>query len=236
MTLTLAIFDYGAGNIFSLKNSLEREEGAAKVHVISDFEDHTLRDDCDGLLLPGVGNFDPAMKAVTRHSQDGFARYVRDKMPVLGICLGMEMFFSASQEGREPGLAIMRGKVVGLPDTLKVPHMGWNSLQIRDSGSRLLEGVADGSWVYFVHSYMAFLSGNNGKDTACSFDECDMPQQQPQQQITHDCTVTAESNYNDLVIPAAVEYGNYFGTQFHPEKSGPVGRQMIRNFLGVCRR
>lgn len=222
----VAIFDYGAGNIFSLKNSLEREGAAAD--VICDFAARPggsgdaaadAAKHYDGLLLPGVGNFDPAMRAVTRDSKSGFSDYVGHGMPVLGICLGMEMFFSGSQEGSEPGLGVMSGEVAALPDTMKVPHMGWNSLQIRRRG-RLLEGVEDGAWVYFVHSYMAQL----------------LPAPPPPGGGAGGDVVTAESSYNDVVIPAAVEYRNYIGTQFHPEKSGPVGRQMIRNFLGVCRR
>ena len=231
----VAIFDYGAGNIFSLKNSLERE--GATADVICDFAarpggdgDHNRDNNgggdaaadaagrYDGLLLPGVGNFDPAMKAVTRDPERGFSDYVGHGMPVLGICLGMEMFFARSQEGSETGLGVMSGEVAALPNTMKVPHMGWNSLQIRRRRGRLLEGVEDGAWVYFVHSYMARL-----------------PAPPPPGGADVD-VVTAESSYNDIIIPAAVEYKNYLGTQFHPEKSGPVGRQMIRNFLGVCRR
>lgn len=211
----VAIFDYGAGNIFSLKNSLQRE--GASVHVISDF--HSSVENFDGLLLPGVGNFDPAMKAITKTSAENFVTYVsKDKMPVLGICLGMEMFFARSQEGGLPGLGVLDGEVIMLPDTMKVPHMGWNSLRIRNSASRLLEGVPDESWVYFVHSYMARVEAQK-KGGARS-----------------DVIITADSDYNGVLIPASVEYCNYFGTQFHPEKSGPVGRQMIRNFLKVCRR
>ena len=229
MAATVAIFDYGAGNIFSLKNSLERE-GAAAVHVISDFEPDSSY---DGLLLPGVGNFDPAMRALTRDSRDGFARYVKDGMPVLGICLGMEMFFAKSQEGSEPGLGVMQGDVISLPDTIKVPHMGWNNLQICSTGSRLLDGVKDGSWVYFVHSYVASIpAANNGLPADASMELGT---------TTHDSinkagVITAQCDYNNIIIPAAVEYKNYFGTQFHPEKSGTVGRKMIQNFLEVCSR
>lgn len=216
----VAIFDYGAGNIFSLKNSLQRE--GAVVDIISDFRDDNIVKNFDGLLLPGVGNFDPAMKSVTKTSQNDFVNYVKDTIPVLGICLGMEMFFAKSQEGRQSGLNVLDGEVVILPDTIKVPHMGWNSLLIRNSDSLLLEGVKNESWVYFVHSYMAkmhtsssdFIVDNSG--------------------IIHTDVITSESDYNGIKIPASVEYKNYFGTQFHPEKSGLVGRQMIRNFLKVC--
>ena len=196
---SLAIFDYGAGNIFSLRNSLERE--GAKVDVIADFEGFKRY---DGLLLPGVGNFDPAVRSMEKKQ---FHEFVADSTPVLGICLGMEMFFESSQEGVEKGLGVMDGKVVVLPPSLKVPHMGWNDLEIKKPG-RLLDGVEDGSWVYFVHSYRA----------------------EPASDV-----VTAESDYG-VRIPAVVEQGNYFGTQFHPEKSGSAGKAMIRNFIRECKK
>ena len=196
---TLAIFDYGAGNIFSLKNSLEKS-GAA-VDVISSFEGKPRH---DGLLLPGVGNFDPAIRSIAKA---GFREYASG-MPVLGICLGMEVFFETSQEGAERGLAVIEGNVVVLPRSMKVPHMGWNSLEIKRPG-RLLEGVKDGSWVYFVHSYRAEPASQD--------------------------VVTAESDYG-IRVPAVVEQGNYFGTQFHPEKSGSTGRKMIQNFIRECKK
>lgn len=197
---SLAIFDYGAGNIFSLKNSLERE--GATVDVIDDFG---RQNSYDGLLLPGVGNFDPAVRSMERTR---FCEFVGDATPVLGICLGMEMFFERSQEGVETGLGVMDGQVVVLPPSLKVPHMGWNDLEIKKPG-RLLEGVKDGSWAYFVHSYRAEPASGD--------------------------IVTAESDYG-VRIPAVVEQGNYFGTQFHPEKSGSAGKAMIRNFIRECRK
>lgn len=196
----VAIFDYGAGNIFSLRHSLER--AGAYVDIITDFEEPNTY---SGLLLPGVGHFDPAMRSIG--SCEGFAKYVGG-MPVLGICLGMEIFFEASQEGHKPGLGVMGGDVAVLPPTLKVPHMGWNSLDLVRP-CRLLDGIEDGSWVYFVHSYMARPNPAN--------------------------VVVAESDYN-ISVPAVVERDNLFGTQFHPEKSGAVGRQMINNFLDVCKR
>ena len=153
------------------------------------------------------------MRSIARASRGMLVDHIRGGMPVLGICLGMEMFFARSEEGREPGLDVVDGAVTALPGGMKVPHMGWNRLSIRRPG-RLLEGVEDGSWAYFVHSYMA-RPGDGG----------------PGGKIT-----TAETDYNGVTIPAAVEYGSLLGTQFHPEKSGPVGRKMIRNFLEVCRR
>ena len=145
----VAIIDYGAGNIFSLKNSLEKNN--AEVNIITSFE---KANNYSGILLPGVGNFDPAVRSIRDYSKIEFRDYVRDKIPVLGICLGMEMFFEKSEEGNEKGLGIMEGEVIILPETMKVPHMGWNNIEIKKP-SRILEGIKDGSWVYFVHSYRA---------------------------------------------------------------------------------
>ena len=199
----VAIFDYGAGNIFSLKNSFEN--AGASVDVITNFD---KPNEYSGLLLPGVGNFDPAIKSITQSSQTGFKDFVKDITPVLGICLGMEMFFEKSEEGKEKGLGIMDGEVIVLPDTMKVPHMGWNNLEIKKPGI-LLEGVENGSWVYFVHSYIAKPNSND--------------------------VITAESDYG-IKVPAIVEQDNFFGTQFHPEKSSSVGKIMIKNFLDVCKK
>ncbi len=198
----LAIFDYGAGNIFSLKNSLEKT--GATVDVITDFDKPNIY---SGLLLPGVGNFDPAIKSISKSKTD-FNDYVKDNTPVLGICLGMEMFFEKSEEGNEKGLGVINGDVIILPPSMKVPHMGWNNLEIKKSG-KILEGVKDNTWVYFVHSYRVNPTNND--------------------------VITAESDYG-IKVPAVVEQGNFFGTQFHPEKSGKVGKIMIQNFLDVCKK
>lgn len=198
----LAIFDYGAGNIFSLKNSLEK--AGATVDVITDFD---RPNNYSGLLLPGVGNFDPAIKSITKISKTDFKEFV-DTTPVLGICLGMEMFFEKSEEGKEKGLNVIDGEVIVLPSSLKVPHMGWNDLEIKKPG-KILQGVENGSWVYFVHSYRVKPASSD--------------------------VITAESDYG-IKVPAVVEQDNFIGTQFHPEKSGSVGKIMINNFLDVCKR
>ncbi len=199
----LAIFDYGAGNIFSLKNSFQKT--GAQVDVITNFD---KPNNYSGLLLPGVGNFDPAIKSIVDLSKNNFKDFVSDSTPVLGICLGMEMFFEKSEEGNEKGLNVMSGEVIVLPSSMKVPHMGWNDLEIKKPG-KILEGVPNGSWVYFVHSYRA--------------------------KPKSDKIITAESDYG-IKVPAVVEQDNFFGTQFHPEKSGAVGKIMINNFLDVCKR
>ena len=195
----IAIFDYGAGNIFSLKNALEKQNATVEVHTrVENLKGY------DGIFLPGVGNFDPAIQSINRNSTD-FIKVVGDT-PVFGICLGMEMFFEQSQEGNEKGLGIINGDVIVLPNTLKVPHMGWNALEIKQE-NKILEGVEDGSWVYFVHSYRA--------------------------NPTTPDVIIAESDYN-VKVPAIVQKDNYFGTQFHPEKSGAVGAIMLKNFLREC--
>ena len=198
----VAIFDYGAGNIFSLKNSLEKV--GATVDIITNFD---KPNEYSGLLLPGVGNFDPAMNSIRNFSKTQFLDYI-DNMPVLGICLGMEMFFEKSEEGKEKGLGVLDGEVIILPNSMKVPHMGWNNLEIKKPG-KLLEGVENDSWVYFVHSYRVKPNSND--------------------------IITAESDYG-IKVPAVVEQDNFFGTQFHPEKSSSVGKIMLKNFLDVCKK
>ena len=226
----VAIFDYGAGNLFSLKAALERN-GAGNVSIIRDMKS---LDNFDGLVLPGVGNFDPAIASIGKDKELLIAA-IECKMPVFGICLGMEMLFNCSQEGALEGLNIINGKVLMLDKKkVKVPHMGWNNLQLVkhrsnildkswrrsnqiyskniDDGnsSRLLHNIRDNSWVYFVHSYR-IVPGRS------------------ERQI-----VVANSKYGDNQIPAVIERDNIFGTQFHPEKSGPIGSQIIRNFLRIC--
>ena len=201
--VSVAIFDYGAGNIFSLKNSLEKV--GATVDVITNFDNENTY---SGLLLPGVGNFDPAMNSIRNFSKIQFKEYVGN-MPVLGICLGMEMFFEKSEEGKEKGLNVIEGEVIILPfSSMKVPHMGWNNLEIKKSG-KILEGVENDSWVYFVHSYRVKPESNN--------------------------IITAESDYG-IKVPAVVEHDNFYGTQFHPEKSSTVGTIMLENFLKECKK
>ena len=199
--VSVAIFDYGAGNIFSLKNSLEKV--GATVSVITDFD---KPNNFSGIFLPGVGNFDPAMVSISK-STTSFLDFVKET-PVFGICLGMEMFFKQSQEGNEKGLNVIDGEVISLPNSLKVPHMGWNDLQIKEPGV-ILNGVKNGSWVYFVHSFRA--------------------------KPDSDDVITAESDYG-IKVPAVVEKDNFYGTQFHPEKSGDVGKIMLKNFLDVCKK
>jgi len=201
--VNLAIFDYGAGNIFSLKNSLEK--AGATVDVITNFNKPNIY---SGLLLPGVGNFDPAVKSIRQHSKTDFKDFIKENTPVLGICLGLEMFFEKSEEGKEKGLSVMEGEVIILPNKFKIPHMGWNNLKLRKANP-LMDGIPDSSWVYFVHSYMAKPKNDN--------------------------IIVADSDYG-IAVPALVNKGTLYGTQFHPEKSGKVGSLMIQNFLRECKK
>ena len=199
----LAIFDYGAGNLFSLESSM-RKNGAKQVSIIRDMD--TL-DEFDGLVLPGVGNFDPAIislepfkRALEKASVTG--------TPILGICLGMEMFLERSEEGKLNGLKLLKGYVKMLDKKkVKVPHIGWNNLNITNRSSKLLSGVQNESWVYFVHSYRI---------------------------VSQEKEITMASTEYGTIFPVVIEKGNVFGTQFHPEKSGVIGEKIIRNFIGVC--
>ena len=201
----IAIFDYGAGNLFSLKSALERNK--AKSVVVDIIYNLKELPKFDGLVLPGVGNFDPAIRSI-EGSAGHLDKAIDNCTPVLGICLGMEILFDKSEEGRLEGLKILEGEVIMLPKgKVKIPHMGWNNLQIKGE-SKLLKGVKDDSWVYFVHSYKSVPKDRR--------------------------IVVATSDYG-VSIPAVIEKGNLIGVQFHPEKSGNVGALMIKNFIELCK-
>ena len=190
----VGMIDHGAGNIRSLRTAIERAGGEVDVITNPDAK-------YPGYVIPGVGNFDRVMPTMEAFRDSLTA------VPVLGICIGMHVLHESSQEGVMPGLGVLPGNVVRIPDTEKVPHMGWNTIDVV-SQSPLFDGVESDSWVYYMHSYMSVLV---------------------------DDSVTAVSDYGGS-IPAAVEKDNYFGTQFHPEKSKDTGRRVLENFLGVCRR
>ncbi len=197
-----AIIDYDAGNLRSVAKALEAL--GEQVCVTRD-RDRILG--ADRVVLPGVGAFGDAME---RLSQYGLVDVVREAAgsgrPFLGICLGLQLLFESSEEspGAE-GLGVFKGRILRIPDSagLKIPHMGWNSLEITE-GSRLFSGVSQGSFVYFVHSYYL--------------------------QAEDQDLVAAAAEYG-VRIHAAVERGNVCACQFHPEKSGDVGLKILRNFL-----
>lgn len=161
----------------------------------------------DGLVLPGVGNFDSAISSMQKDAVT-LNTAVNDGMPILGICLGLEMLFNKSEEGILDGLKVLEGEVLMLPrKRVKVPHMGWNNLRIVMTDCKLLKGIPQDSWVYFVHSYHI-----EPKDEKL---------------------VAATTDYGSK-LPVVVERYNLFGTQFHPEKSGKIGAQIMKNFVNVC--
>jgi imidazole glycerol-phosphate synthase subunit HisH len=198
----IAILDYGAGNLFNLRQSILRN-GGETVSIVDNLNGLSK---FDGLILPGVGNFDSAIQTIRKDSSL-FMDAINDGMPVLGICLGLEMLFDRSEEGTMDGLMVLPGEVLLLPrKQVKVPHMGWNNLE-PIKYSKLLNGIDDGAWVYFVHSY--HINPRNKS------------------------IIVATSEYGDI-LPVAIERKNVFGTQFHPEKSGIVGSKIIKNFLAIC--
>ena len=198
--VNVAIFDFGSGNLFSLKVALERLN--AEVQIIHEIPDLNK---FNGLILPGVGTFDPAIKSIRNYTKQ-IHGIIKDSIPILGICLGMEIIFNESEEGRMKGLSILDGEVVLLPKKKKIPHMGWNKIRlVKDS--RLLKGLNDNNWFYFVHSY--YVKPRNSK------------------------VIVAESEYG-IEFPAVIEFENFFGTQFHPEKSSRAGALMLKNFLREC--
>ena len=199
----IGIIDYGVGNLFSLCSSCKAI--GEEAFVSGDAEELAK---ADRLILPGVGAFEDAAKKLR---DTGMADFVRAQAaagkPLLGICLGMQLLFERSYEyGCHEGLGLLKGQVVPmegkLPATLKIPHMGWNALDVRRG--TLLEGLS-GQYVYFVHSFFA----ENCDDSLAAVTEYGIP------------------------ITAAVEKGNIFGCQFHPEKSGSVGLSILRKFAEV---
>ena len=196
----IAIIDYGAGNLFSVKNALDF---LGLENKITNSADDLRR--ADRLILPGVGAFPDAMRMLGETGLISVIREEVQKKPLLGICLGMQMLFEKGYEfGETDGLGLIPGsvKLMHPAGDLPVPHIGWNSLE-KNVPCRLLDKCADGEYVYFVHSFMAKPSDEND--------------------------LAAVTDYGTRV-PAMVARGNLFGCQFHPEKSGEVGLQMLRNF------
>ena len=199
----IAIFDFGAGNLFNLHQSLLRN-GAHTVDIV-----RTLKglENYNGLVLPGVGNFDSAISSIQKDAPS-LSMAVANAMPVLGICLGLEMLFDKSEEGILDGLKLLDGEVLMLPKRkVKVPHIGLNNLRIVNRASSLLKGIPQDSWVYFVHSYHIEPKDQN--------------------------LIAATADYGSK-LPVVIERSNLFGTQFHPEKSGKIGAQIMKNFIKFC--
>ncbi|GGA49615.1 imidazole glycerol phosphate synthase subunit HisH [Paenibacillus physcomitrellae] len=202
--MAIAIVDYGLGNLHSVSKAIERLGGEGVVTA-----DPEVILGADGVLLPGVGAFGDAMEHLRSSGLDAVTRQAAESgTPLLGICLGMQLLFNEGEEhGTHAGLGLLPGRVVRFEGgTLKVPHMGWNRLEFRQPESPLLRGLAEGH-VYFVHSYHA-LAERPGD-------------------------LIAVTDYGRPVT-AIVGHGNVFGMQFHPEKSGQLGMQLLDNFLRLA--
>lgn len=197
----IAIIDYGAGNIRSVEKALHFIGCAAVVT-----KDPAVLERADAAILPGVGAFGDAMHALRERAlEEPIRAFIASGKPFLGICLGLQILFESSEESPGvQGLGILKGKIVRIPaiDGLKVPHMGWNSLDIQKAGG-LFADTPKAPYVYFVHSYYL--------------------------QAAEDI-VTATAAYG-VTIHAAVQKGNLFACQFHPEKSGALGIALLKNFV-----
>ena len=203
----IAVIDYDAGNIRSVEKAL-----AFLGEEVCISADPEVILSADAAILPGVGAFGVAMDRLRERGLDRVVSefVLSEKKPFLGICLGLQLLFEKSEEDPEAeGLSLLKGKIRRIPSEggRKVPQIGWNSLSFPKE-SRLFQGIPEGSYVYFVHSY--YLDAGD-RDV-----------------------VAAETEYG-VTIHAAVENGNLFACQFHPEKSGAMGLQILRNFIGVVK-
>lgn len=199
----IAIIDYDAGNIRSVENALN----SLGIENVVTSNPAVIRA-ADRVILPGVGAFGDAMKKLEDRGLTEVIREAAAEKPFLGICLGLQLLFDSSEEAPGvKGLSVLPGEIVRIPEGggRKIPHIGWNDLSFPKE-SELFRGVAEGSYVYFVHSY--YLRAEHPEDVA------------------------ATTEYG-VTIHAAVSHGKVFACQFHPEKSGDVGMQILRNFAAV---
>ena len=206
MKCMIAIIDYDAGNIKSVEKALQF---LGETPVVTRDRETILK--AEKVILPGVGSFGDAMGRIRTYGLEKVIHeVVGKKTPFMGICLGLQLFFDSSEEcPGVKGLGLLPGEIIRIPagDGLKIPHMGWNSLNLINGG-RLFTGIENGSYVYFVHSY--YLKAHDPK------------------------IVKATTEYGTL-IHAAVEKDHLFACQFHPEKSSDVGMKILKNFINIGR-
>lgn len=196
--MKLGIVDYGVGNIFSLQNAFSY---IGVDTIVS--KDAKVLDNCTGIILPGVGAFGDAASNLAESGLDAVLKNQAAKgKPILGICLGMQLLYDYSTEGGSiRGLGLLKGWIDRLPEGIKVPHMGWNIMELRNE-CRALKGISDKDYVYFVHSYYARVENSSELCAVCR---------------------------HGVEIAAAVKKDNILGIQFHPEKSGETGVKILKN-------
>jgi imidazole glycerol-phosphate synthase subunit HisH len=199
----VAVLDYGVGNLHSAAKALDR--AGADVRVVATVEEAA---GAAGLVVPGVGAYGACLTGLSSAGgAAAVAGWLEGGRPLLGICVGMQLLFEASDEGPvADGAGVLPGKIRRLHGPVKIPHIGWDEVTVRP-GSRLLAGLGDGTRFYFVHSYAPEPDGE---------------------------AVAAVCDYGGR-FAAAVEHGNLFGTQFHPEKSGAAGLALLANFVAEVR-
>ena len=197
----VAVLDYGVGNLHSAAKALDR--AGADVRVVPTVEEAA---GAAGLVVPGVGAYGACLSGLaSAGGAAAVAGWLESGRPLLGICVGMQLLFEASEEGPvSDGVGVVPGKIRRLTGDVKIPHIGWDEVTVRP-GSRLFAGLGDGTRFYFVHSYAPEPDG---------------------------AAVAAVCDYGGR-FAAAVEHGNLFGTQFHPEKSGQAGLALLANFVTV---
>jgi glutamine amidotransferase len=199
----VTVVNYGVGNLRSIKRGLEKAGAAVEIT-----HNPTGLRRSDAIVLPGVGAFAPAVKNMAPIA-DVVAEAMKEGKPILGVCLGLQLLFTRSSEGGSiRGLDFLSGDIIKLPETVKTPQMGWNTLNIVQSHP-LLEGIKDGSYVYFVHSYYPQPSDPD--------------------------VIVATTEYG-VKFPSMVAKKNLFATQFHPEKSSKTGLTMLKNFVRIVKR
>ncbi|PUA31436.1 MAG: imidazole glycerol phosphate synthase subunit HisH [Candidatus Terraquivivens tikiterensis] len=197
--MRVVVLDYGVGNLYSIRHSLIRVGANPEVSP-------EIGTPPDALILPGVGNFVAASNLLKR-LKPVLHDLKETGLPIMGICLGMQLLFESSEEGGGEGLGFLEGKVVRLPKSVKVPQIGWNTVEVK-SYHEIVNGLGEEFWAYFVHSYY------------------------PQPKSTS--TIVAETEYG-IRFPSIVAEKNIVGTQFHPEKSSSAGFVILKNFLRMCR-
>ncbi len=200
----IVIIDYGIGNLRSVEKAFQSLGFPAAIT-----KDKTEIRQANGVVLPGVGAFDAGILEMRRTNlESAILEEIALKKPFLGICLGMQLLFPSSEEGKERGLNLFKGSCKRFPKSdLAVPHMGWNRLLIKRP-SPILEGLSDGTMMYFAHSYYPAP-----KD---------------------ETIVSSETDYG-ITFASSIAKDNVFAVQFHPEKSGEAGLRVLKNFGGLCK-